>query len=44
MAAHRLSVALLALTALTACGHKTRPGVGADLAAVVDQIVARDAQ
>jgi alpha-beta hydrolase superfamily lysophospholipase len=33
MAAHRLSVALLALTALTACGHKARPGVSADLAA-----------
>ena len=33
MAAHRLSVALLALMALAACGHKTRPGVAADLAA-----------
>ncbi len=33
MAAHRLSVALLALMALAACGHKTRPGVNADLAA-----------
>jgi hypothetical protein len=33
MAAHRLSVALLALMALTACGHKSRPGVAADLAA-----------
>ena len=33
MAAHRLSVALLALMALAACGHKTRPGVTADIAA-----------
>src|ERR1700722_9997181 len=33
MAAHRLSIALLTLMALTACGHKTRPGVNADLAA-----------
>jgi len=33
MAAHRLSVALFALTALTACGHKSHPGVAADLAA-----------
>jgi hypothetical protein len=33
MAAHRLSVALLALVALAACGHKTRPGAAADLAA-----------
>jgi len=33
MAAHRLSVALLALVALAACGQKSRPGVAADLAA-----------
>ncbi len=33
MSAHRLSVALLALMALGACGHKTHPGVAADLAA-----------
>jgi hypothetical protein len=33
MGRQRLSVALLALMALAACGHKTRPGVAADLAA-----------
>jgi hypothetical protein len=33
MAARRLSVALLSLMALGACGHKTHPSVAADLAA-----------
>jgi hypothetical protein len=33
MAPHRLSVALLALMALAACGHKARPGAAADIAA-----------
>jgi hypothetical protein len=33
MAARRLSIALLSLMALVACGHKARPGNAADLAA-----------
>lgn len=33
MTRHRLSVALLVLVALTACGKKSRPSVAADLAA-----------